>query len=133
MSNEQRACPPPSLSLSLSFVGPLPTALLFHLSFFNSFSARILQFSVFYPLFSSRSSSPLLLLFSVLLRSSLARSRPPILLTNARNPSVPPVHRNPPFLHYSVEGDLSLPFFPSLFVLTRHYPLSLAFGAPPRQ
>lgn len=65
-----------------------------------------------------------LILFFVLLHS--ARARPPILLTNAWNPSVPPVHRNPPFLLYSVGGTSPFPFF-LLFVLTRTSPPLSAF------
>lgn len=83
-------------------------------------------FSIFHVLliFSFLPSSSLSLLSFYFFPSSAAR--PPILLTNARNLSAPPVHRNPPFLLYSIGRLSSYPFF-LLFVLTHTFPLLSAF------
>lgn len=92
-----------SLSLLLS---PSSFLVIFYLPL-NSFSVCILQFSMFCLVFSSRSS-----LYSFFFRSPQL-DRPSFSLTHGIPPPLP-VHRNPPFLLYSVEGALSLPFFPSL-------------------
>lgn len=84
-------------------------ALLFHLPL-NSFLACILQFSVFCPgLFLS--------LFSLFSFPSCSAARPPILLTNAQDPSAPPVHRNPPLPPLFSRWPL-----PTLFSFSRSYP-----------
>lgn len=123
----------PAALLSPSFFAAL---LLFHLSL-NSFFACILRFSMFYPgLFLSRSSLSFSLFFFP--SCSTARARPPILLTNARNPSAPLGSSQsssfpPLFSRQGAEGSrgssLSLLFFPSLVLThTLSPPLSAFIG-----
>lgn len=112
--------------------------LLFHLSFNSICNISICIYMYMFSVHVSLDFSFLALSFSLFFFFFFpsTATRPPILLTNARNLSAPPVHRNPPFLLYSESGG-PLPtlfsFSSFLPIPPRYYPLSLAFGAPPRQ